>query len=159
MKKGSLLMRSGVSFRSAAKESQIRDISDACTPGPSKYLKSTPGPSEPAKSTPGPIEPTNFKKKADKEQIAMGKTKRSAKQRIVECSEAESEGDEDSDWTVEADEAAKTAASKGAIEPSETDKERTPKTVEENRKQGALGAAGTRKSTRQRRGVDTMGVS
>ena len=71
----------------------------------------------------------------------MGKAKRSAKQRIVEYSEDESEEDEDSDWTVEADEAAKTAASKGAIEPSETDKERTPKTVEGNRKQGAAGAA------------------
>ena len=69
------------------------------------------------------------------------------KQRVVEYSEDESEEDEDSDWTVEADEAAKTAASGGAIEPSETDKERTPK----------QGAAGTRKSTRQRRGVDKMG--
>ena len=49
------------------------------------------------------------------------------KQRIVEYSEDESEEDEseedeDSDWTVEADEAAKTAASGGAIEPSETEK-------------------------------------
>ena len=164
MEKGSLLRRSGVSCKSAAEESQITDINDACTPGPSKYLKSTPGPSEPAKSTPGPsepakstpgpIEPTKFKRKADKEQIAMGKAKKSVKQRVVEYSEDESEEDEDSDWTVEADEAAKTATSGGAIEPSETDKERTPKTVSGNRKQGA---AGTRKSTRQRRGVDKMG--
>ena len=141
-------------------------MNDACAPGPSKYLKSTPGPSEPAKSTPGPSEPakstpgpietTKFKRKADKEQIAMRKAKKSVKQRIVEYSEDESEEDEVSDWTVEADEAAKTAASGGAIEPSETDKERTPKTIGENRKQGA---AGTRKSTRQRRGVDKMGVS
>ena len=47
MEKGSLLRRSGVSFRSAAEESQIEDRSDACTPDPSKPLKSTPGPSEP----------------------------------------------------------------------------------------------------------------
>ena len=97
MEKGSLLRRSGVSFRSAAEESQITDTNDACTPGPSKYLKSspskylkstpgpsepaksTPGPSEPAKSTPGPSEPTKFKRKADKEQIAMGKAKKSVK--------------------------------------------------------------------------------
>ena len=38
------------------------------------------------------------------------------KQRIVEYSEDESKEDEDSDWTVETDEAAKTAASGGAIE-------------------------------------------
>ena len=69
------------------KKSQITEINDACTPGPSKYLKSTPGPSEPAKSTPGPSEPakstpgpsepTKFKRKSDKEQIAMEKARKS----------------------------------------------------------------------------------
>ena len=68
------------------------------------------------------------------------------RQRIVEYSEDESEGDEDSDWTVEADEAAKTVASGGAIEPSETDKEQTPKTVGGNRKQGAAGQENQRDS-------------
>ena len=159
MEKGLLLRRGGVSFRTAAEESQIRDMNDACTPGPSKYRKSTPGPSEtgkstpgpsePAKSTPGPSVPTKFKRKAEKEQIAMGKAKKAAKPRIVEYSEDESEEDDISDWTVEEDEAAKTAASKEAIEPSDTDTTR-------NRKKGA---EGTRKSTRQRRGVDKMGVS
>ena len=36
MKKGSLLRRSGVSFRSAAKESGIEKGNSANTPGPSK---------------------------------------------------------------------------------------------------------------------------
>ena len=164
MEKGALLRRSGVSFRTAAEESQIRDLNEACTPGPSKYRKSTPGPSEtgkstpgpsePTKSTPGPSVPTKFKRKAEKEKIAMGQAKKAAKPRIVEYSEDESEENDTSDWTVEEDEAAKTAASKEVIEPSDTVVTRTPKTVEGNRKKGA---EGTRKSTRQRRGVDKMG--
>ena len=64
----------------------------------------------------------------------------------MEYSEDESEEDDMSDWTVEEDEAAKTAASKEVFEPSDTDTTRTPKTVEGNRKKGA---EGTRKSTRQ----------
>ena len=72
----------------------------------------------------------------------------------MEYSEDESKEDEDSDWTVETDEAAKTAASGGAIELSGTEKEQTPKTVGGKRKQGAVG---TRKSTQQRRSVDKMG--
>ena len=44
MEKGSLLRRSGVSFRSAAEESQIETRSEACTPGPSESTKSTLGP-------------------------------------------------------------------------------------------------------------------
>ena len=44
MKKGSLLRRSGVSFKSAAEESLIEDRSDACTPGPSKSVQKYPGP-------------------------------------------------------------------------------------------------------------------
>ena len=164
MEKGALLRRSGVSFRTAAEESQIRDLNEACTPGPSKYRKSTPGPSEtgkstpgpsePAKSTPGPNVPTKFKRKAEKETFAMGQAKKAAKPRIVEYSEDESEENDMSDWTVEEDEAAKTAASKEVTEPSDTVVTRTPKTVEGNRKKSA---EGTRKSWRQRRGVDKMG--
>ena len=41
MKRGSLLRRSGVSFRSAAEESLIENRSDACTPGPSRNVHST----------------------------------------------------------------------------------------------------------------------
>ena len=55
--------------------------------------------------------------------------------RIVEYSEDESDADEDSDWSVETDETAKMslAAGGGENEPSGTDKERTPKTVNENK--------------------------
>ena len=84
----------------------------------------------------------------------MGQAKKAAKPRIVEYSEDESEENDMSDWTVEEDEAEKTAASKDVIEPSDTVVTRTPKTVEGSRKKNA---EGTRKSTRQRRGVDKMG--
>ena len=177
MEKGALPRRSGVSFRTAAEESLIKDRNDACTPGPSKYRKSTkgpiemgkstPGPSEPEKSTQGPSVPTKFKRKADKEKSTMKQAIKAANARIVEYSADESEENDMSDWTVEEDEAEKTAASKDviepsdtaatskdAIEPSDTVVTRTPKTVEGNRKKGA---EGTRKSTRQRRGVDKMG--
>ena len=164
MEKGALLRRSGVSFRTAAEESQIKDLYEACTPGLSKYRKNTPGPSEIGKSTPGPSEPTisipgpsvptKFKRKAEKEKFAKGQAKKAAKPRIVEYSEDESEENDMSDWTVEEDEAEKTAASKDVIEPSDTVVTRTPKTIEGSRKKNA---EGTRKSTRQRRGVDKMG--
>ena len=91
MEKGSLLRRSGVSFRSAAEESKIEDKSDACTPGPSMSQKSTPGPSE----------PTKCKRKAEKDQIEMENARKSLKHRIVEYSADESEDDEDGDWKVE----------------------------------------------------------
>ena len=139
-----LLRRSGVSFRSAAEKSQIEDISDACTPGPSKSLKSTPGPSE----------PTKCKRKAEKDQIEMEHARKSIKHRIVEYTEDESEEDEDSDWEVKRHETAKITASGGENVPSGTDKEITPKTVGGKRRQGE---AATRKSTPQRRGVDKMG--
>ena len=61
MKKGSLLRRSGVSFRSAAEESLIEDRSDACIPGPSKSEKITPGPSE----------PTKCKRRAEKDRVEI----------------------------------------------------------------------------------------
>ena len=46
MEKGSLLRRSGVSFRSAAEESLIGNRSEECTPGPSRNVTSTPAPSD-----------------------------------------------------------------------------------------------------------------
>ena len=164
IEKGSLLRRSGVSFRSAAEESRIEERSDACTPGPSK----------PTNSTPGLSKPTKYKGKAEKDQLAMEqaqivkknrvvvysededmeRAKRPKKHRIVEYSEDKSDEDGDSDWAVETNETAKIAASSGENEPSGTDKERTPKTVGNKRKQGE---EATRKSTRQRRGVDKMG--
>ena len=87
LEKGSLLRRSGVSFRSAAEKSQIEDRSDACTPGPSKIVKSTPGPSE----------PTKCKRKAEKHQVEMENARKSMKHRIVEYSADESEDDENSE--------------------------------------------------------------
>ena len=81
----------------------------------------------------------------------MGRAKKPKKHRIVEYSEDESDEDGDSDWAVET---AKIAAGGGENEPSGTDKERTPKTVGGKRKQDK---EATRKSTRQRRGVDKMG--
>ena len=119
MVKGSLLRRSGISFRSAAEESQIEDRSDSCTPGPSKTVK----------STPGPIEPTKCKKKAEKDQVEMENARKSMKHRIVEYSADESEDDEDSEWEIERDEPARITASGGENVPSGTDKEMSPKTV------------------------------
>ena len=84
----------------------------------------------------------------------MENARKSTKHRIVEYSADESEEDEDSDWEVERDETAKITASGGENVPSGTDKEITPKTVGGKRRQGV---AATRKSTRQRRGVDKMG--
>ena len=125
MKKGSLLRRSGVSFRSAAEENPIEKGTDANPPGPSK--------------------PTKHKRQAEKDQLEMErarKTKKNCiaeysedeeterarktkKNRIVEYSEDESDEDEESEWTVvgRAGEAEKTAAC-GANEPSGTDKNR-----------------------------------
>ena len=143
MEKGSLLRRSGVSFRSAAEESQIEDRSDVCTPGPSKTVKSTPGPSE----------PTKCKRKAEN-QVEMENARKSMKHRIVEYSADESEYDEDSEWEIERAEPARITASGGENVPSGTDKEISPKTVGGKRRKGE---AATRKSTRQRRGVDKMG--
>ena len=80
MKKGSLLRRSGVSFRSAAEESLIEDRSDACTPGPSKSVKSTPGRSE----------PTKCKRRAEKDRVEMENARKSMKHRIIEYSTDES---------------------------------------------------------------------
>ena len=145
MEKGSLLRRSGISFRSAAEESQIEDRSDACTPGPSKTVK----------STPGPIEPTKCTRKAKKDQIEMENARKSMKHRIEEYTADESEDDEDSEWEIERDEPARITASGGENVPSGTDKNISPKTVGGKRRKGE---AATRKSTRQRRGVDKMGV-
>ena len=69
MEKGSLLRRSGVSFRSAAEESRIVNRSDACTPGPSSSSTSTPGPSKPTKP----------KRKADKEQLEIKNQRKNRK--------------------------------------------------------------------------------
>ena len=146
MEKGSLLRRSGVSFRSAAEESLIDNRSDACTPGTSKRVHSTPGPSEPTKS----------KRRAEKNRVEMENARRSTKQRIVEYSADESEDDEDSEWEIERNEPVKIAASEGDDVPSGTARERSPRTVGGKRKKGECEAA-TRKSTRQRRGVDKMG--
>ena len=74
------------------------------------------------------------------------------KHRIVEYSADESE--EDSEWEIERDEPARITASGGENVPSGTDKEISPKTVGGKRRKSE---ASTKKSTRQRRGVDKMG--
>ena len=108
MKKGLLLRRSGVSFRSAAEESRIEKGIDANTPGSSK--------------------PTKHKKQAEKDQFEMEQARKTKKHRIVEYSEDESDEDEDSEWAVmgRAGESEKTAvltAAGGENEPSGTDTE------------------------------------
>ena len=77
------------------------------------------------------------------------------KNQIVESSEDESDEEEESEWAVvgREGEAEKTAAS-GANEPSGKVKGKTPKTVGNKRK---LSEEATRRSTRQRRGVDKKG--
>ena len=155
MKKGSMLRRSGVSFRSAAEESRIEKGIDAYTPGPSK--------------------PTQHKRQAEKDQLAMEQARKTKKNRIVEYS-----GDEDMEqarktrkkrivensvdesdkmrimngqsWGASEKTAVLTAAS-GENEPSGTDKEQTSKTVGKRK----LREDATCRSTRQRRGVDKMG--
>ena len=124
MEKGSLLRRSGVSFRSMAEESLIENRSDACTPGLSRTVHSTPAPSE----------PTKCKRRAEKDWVEMENARRSTKQRIVEYSADESEDDEDSEWEIERNEPAKTTASEGDDVPSGTARERSPRTVGGKRK-------------------------
>ena len=124
MEKGSLLRRSGVSFRSAGEENLIEKRSDACSPGPSKRVHSTPGPSEPTKGKP----------RAEKDRVKMENARRSTKQRIVEYSADESEDDEDSEWEIERNEPVKITASEGDDVPSGTARERSPKTVGGKRK-------------------------
>ena len=133
MEKGSLLRRSGVSFRSAAEEILIEKRSDACTPGPSKRVHSTPGPSE----------PTKCKRRAEKDRVEMENARRSTKQRGVEYSADESKDDKDSEWEIERNEPVKNTASEGDDVPSGTARERSPRTVGGKRKKKA--------SARQRR--------
>ena len=101
IKKGSLLRRSGVSFRSAAEESPNEKGTDANTPGPSK--------------------PTKHKRQAEKDQLEIERARKTKKNRIVEYSEDESDKDEESKWAVvgRAGETEKTAVS-GANEPPGT---------------------------------------
>ena len=136
--KGSLLRRSGVSSRSAADDSPNDKGVDPNTPGPSK-----------------PTEHMSQAEKSKGDQLEMERARKTKKSRIVEYSEDESKEDEESEWAVVGFEgkAEKTAAS-GANELSGTDKEQTPKTVGNKMK---LGEEATRRSTRQRRGVDKMG--
>ena len=143
-KKGLLLRRSGVSFRSATEESQIEKGTDANNPGPSN-----------------PTERKNQAEKSKWDQLEMkrvqtnSENRKTKKKRIVESSKDEGAEEEESEWAVvgREGEAEKTAAS-GADEPSGTDNAKTPKTVGNKRK---LSEEATRRSTRQRRGEDKMG--
>ena len=144
MEKGSLLRRSGVSFRSAAEESLIESRSDECTPEPSRNVHSTPAPSESNK----------YNRKAEEDRIAMENARRSTKQRIVEYSADESEDDEDSEWEIERNEPIKSAANEGNDVPSV--RKKSPRSVSGKRNKNQRETA-TRKSTRQRRGVDGGG--
>ena len=147
MEKGSLLRRSGVSFRSAAEESLIRNRSKECTPGPSRNVTSTPAPSESNK----------YKRKAEKDRTAMENARKLTKQRIVEYSADESEDndeDYDSEWEIGRREPTIGAANEGQDKPSVS--VNSPRSVGGKRNKNQYETA-TRKSTRQRRGVDKMG--
>ena len=146
MEKGSLLRRSGVSFRSAAEESLIESRSKECTPGPSRKVHSTPAPSESNK----------YKRKAEKDRTAMENARRSTKQRIVEYSadESEDDDDKDSEWEIKRSEPIIGAVNEGMDVPSV--RENSPRSVGGKRNK-TQGEPATRKSTRQRRGVDKMG--
>ena len=146
MKKGFLLRRSGISFRSAADESLIEDRRYACTPGPSKSVKKGPCPSE----------PTKCKRRAEKDRVEKENARKLMKHRILEYSADESEDDEGSEWEIERNEPVRITASGGENVPSGTNSEISPRTVGGKRRKGE---AATRKSTRQRRGVDKMGGS
>ena len=67
MKKGSLLRRSGVSFRSAAEESRIEKGTGANTPGPIKHTK--------------------HKSQAQKDPLEIERARKTKKNRIAEYSE------------------------------------------------------------------------
>ena len=133
-----------MSFRSAAEERLTESRSDECTPGPSRNVHSTPAPSESNK----------YKRKAEKDRIAIVNARRSTKQRIVEYSADESEDDEDSEWESERSEPIKGAANEGNDVPSV--REKSPKSVGGKRNIIQCETA-TWKSTLQRRGVDKMG--
>ena len=146
MEKGSLLRRGGVSFRSAAEESLIGNRSEECSPGPSRNVTSTPAPSDSNK----------FKRKAEKDRTAMENARKSTKQRIVEYSADESEDDDDydSEWEIGQREPTTGAANEGQDVPSVS--VNSPRSVGGKRNKNQHEMA-TRKSTRQRRGVDKMG--
>ena len=147
MEKGSLLRRSGVSFRSAAEESLIRNRSEEFTPGPSRIVTSTPAPSDSNK----------YKRKAEKDRTAMENARKSTKQRIVEYSADESENDDDdydSEWEIGRREPTIGAANEGQDVPSVS--VNSPRSVGGKRNKNQYETA-TRKSTRQRRGVGKMG--
>ena len=146
MKKGSLLRRIGVSFRSAAEESLIENRSEECTPGPSRNVNSTPAPSESNK----------YKRKAKTDRTAMENARKSTKQRLVEYSadESEDDDDDDSEWEIGRRELIIDAANDGNDVPSV--REKSPRSVGGKRNKNQCETA-TRKSTRQRRGVDKMG--
>ena len=84
----------------------------------------------------------------------MENARRSTKQWIVEYSADESEDDEDSEWEIERNEPIKSAANEGNDVPSV--REKSPRSVSGKRNKNHSETA-TRKSTRQRRGVDKWG--
>ena len=147
MKKGSLLRRSGVSFRSAAEEGLIGNKSEECIPGPSRNVTSTPASSDSNK----------YKRKAEKDRAAMENARKATKQRIVEYSADESEDDDDeydSEWEIGRREPTLGATNEGQDVPSVSVNSPRPVGGRRNKNQHE---AATRKSTRQRRGVDKMG--
>ena len=149
IKKGSLLRRNGVSFRSAAEESRTEKGTDANTPVPIKPRK--------PKSNAG----NNGKEYPEKKRAKTNSEERRIKKRqIVESSEDESDEADESEWADvrREGEAKKTTATEnqasGADEPSGTEKPIVPKTVGNKRK---LREEATRRSTRQPRGVNKTG--
>ena len=84
----------------------------------------------------------------------MENARRLTKQRIMEYSADKSEDDEDSKWEMERNKPIKSAANEGNDVPSA--RESSPRSVGGKRNKNQCETA-TRKSTRQRRGVDKMG--
>ena len=115
-----------------------------------------PGSSRNVNSTPAPSESNKYKRKAEKDRTAMENARRSTKQRIVEYSadESEDDDDDDSEWEIGRSEPIIGAANEGKDVPSV--RENSPRSVGGKRNKNQCETA-TRKSTRQRRGVDKMG--
>ena len=123
MNKGSLLRRSGGSFRSAAEESRVEKGNDANTPGPSK-------PRKPKSNAGGTEKMTSSMKRA----LTNSEKRRIKKRRVLESSDEESDEDESERTNVRREGEAKTTTAtenqtSGADEPSGTEKAILPKAV------------------------------
>ena len=153
---GSLLRRSGISFRSAAEEIRAEKGNDPETPGPSK-------PREPKVKALKKLRGTLKKRNQTMKWAQMDSEERKRKKRrLLESSDEESDEkneNENARTNVRQEgKATRTTATKNqsseANKPSGTAKAILRKTVGQKRK---ISEEVTRRSTRQRKGVDKMG--